>query len=39
MFDTMRRDDIDSIKAQPIQKNAPMYDSLKTVQPEPEGDH
>lgn len=40
MFDTMRRDDIDEIKAQPIQKNAVIYDSLKTQSTETdEGGH
>ena len=32
MFDTMNRDDIDKMKAGPINPNAAMYDSLKVEQ-------
>jgi hypothetical protein len=39
MFDTMHRDDIYEFKAEPIQKNAAMYDSLNTGEPEPEDEH
>jgi cytochrome c oxidase subunit 4 len=45
MFDTMRRDDIDQIKAQPINPKAVIYDSLdpgdskSETEPKPEGEH
>jgi cytochrome c oxidase subunit 4 len=39
MFDTMERGTVDEASAEPIRKEAAMYDSLKTQPPPAEGEH